>query len=239
MAITMRGTAPPPTRPRPVNEPWRYQRRIDTLGMCSRRDAMFRTDWLEAVRGTPLSIGALAVALVLADASTRFGADVKYLTQAEIAARCNKRNGTVFQARWAKRGLDELRDAGLLDWDHGTILERNDQARRQRLGGRWQGPCIYRMVIPAEWVARIAERRRQARANKTHGRAQRSPREQRRDEARQRALNAAAEAARLAASYKEALAVLEAQSLLTDPELWNLAIEELDTTWAALHPPGN
>lgn len=230
--------------PAPVNEPWRYQRRIGTLGPRPKRDPIYRTDWLEASRGEAiegnLSIAALAVADVIADASTRHGDDVNYLTQAEIAKRCRKRNGDHFKARWAARGLTELRTAGLLDWDHGTPEERADQQRRRRLNGRWQGPCIYRLLIPAKWVMNMAERRRELRA-KTAGKTRHvDAKKARRQQARERALLLAAEAAKLASSYKEALAVLEAQTFLTgDSELWNLALEQLSDTWLEAHPPGS
>lgn len=232
------------TRRSPINEPWRYQRRINTLGPLPKRDPIYRQDWLEASRGEAiagnLSIAALAVADVVADASNRHGADIYYLTQEQIAKRCRKRNGEHFKARWAARGLAELRRTGLLDWDHGTDSERNDPERRTRLNGRWQGPCIYRLQIPAQWVMNMAERRRELRAKKRGTSHQHDPRRARRQQARERALLVAAEAANRAASWHEALAVLEGTpTIANDPEMWNLATEQLRDTWQELHPPGD
>ena len=95
--MTQPSTCNTSTRRSPINEPWRYQRRISTLGPLPKRDPIYRQDWLEASRGEAiagnLSIAALAVADVVADASNRHGADIYYLTQEQIAKRCRNAMG--------------------------------------------------------------------------------------------------------------------------------------------------
>jgi hypothetical protein len=188
--------------------PWRYQRRISTLGPLSKRPPIFRQDWLEIVNryqqaGT-ISSAAAAVAEIVASRSNRHGADINsdtyravddngqplpLLTEPGIGALATKRNGQRYAARWASNGLDELKAAGLLDWDHGTETQRNSPDRRRALGGRWQGPAIYRLLIPDVDQARLNERRTRHRAKQQSagsGRAQRPRRHDPRTESRPR-----------------------------------------------------
>ena len=149
--------------------PYRYQRRIDYLGRPAKRTARFRDDYLEVVRtgqrDGAISIRAQVVAGVVATASNNSGKDICF-TEAWFAKQLHKVNGDTFSARYVSDGLDELRAAGFIDWEHGQTEQRFDEARRQMLGGRWQGAATYRLLIPLKYQQQLDERREASRARR-------------------------------------------------------------------------
>ena len=144
--------------------PYAYKRRLDYLGTCPKRSPRFRSDWLEAVydamRAGLISAGAVAMAHVLAARSNAHGKDLDPVSERHLGRQLPKVSGGGYSAKYASDRLDELRHANLLDWEHGQESQRWDEERRQLLGGRWQGACRYRLLIPDTYVAELAARRR-------------------------------------------------------------------------------
>ena len=152
--------------------PYAYQRRIDYLGPEPKRGGQFRSDFIDSVneaqRAGTISARSASVASIVAAASNRYGKDITF-TERWFAKQLHKVNGSPYSARYISDGLDELRTAGFIDWEHGQESQRFDDARRQMLGGRWQGACTYRLLIPQRFVDQIEQRRQQYRERRTGG----------------------------------------------------------------------
>jgi hypothetical protein len=229
--------------------PWAYRRRIDELGPLETRSKQYRHQYRRAVAYLAYDAAQLypidvAVADVLLDV-THGGTRDYRTTEARIAARLPpRRDGRAVSKRVASDALDRLRDAGLVDWDHGTAADFYDEKRRALLNGRWQGPPTYRLLIPKPLHDHILESEAAARSqtwrNKNHQRRldtpagkDPSPREQERRQA-QSAAAALANAAGTASFDAGLDAILSAYS--DDPELLAVARQQFQHSWRPRGP---
>lgn len=233
-----------------VAAPWHYQRRISTMGPLEPRAKQYRAQYTSAVShqllaGEIRSVD-VATAHVLIDMTLGGLRDYR-VTEAEIARRLPPRaDGEATSKRVASDALDRLRAAGLVDWDHGTANEFYDPQRRTLLDGRWQGPAIYRLTIPADLHQLILAREAAARSQTM--RAKRGPgRHTQRDhppartasgigpaeERRRQAQSNAAALARLAttSSLEQGLAALYEQ-YSHERDLFAAAAEQFERTWS-------
>jgi hypothetical protein len=228
--------------------PFAYRRRIDELGPLETRSKQYRHQYRRAVAflaydAAQLSPVDVAVADVLLDV-THGGTRDYRTTEARIAARLpSRRDGRAVSKRVASDALDRLRDAGLVDWDHGTAADFYDEKRRTLLDGRWQGPPTYRLLIPKALHDHIVESEAVARSEtwRTRNRqrsdkpvlAAPSPREQERRQA-QSAAAALANAAGTA-NFREGLdAIVSAYG--DDPELLDVARRQFEHSWRPRGP---
>ena len=220
--------------------PYDYQRRLDHLGTCPKRSPRFRTDWLEAVatyqRAGHISAGAVSVAHVLAERSNAHGKDLAPVSEAHLGRQLHKVSGSTYSAKYASDRLDELRAAGLLDWEHGQESQRWDDERRQLLGGRWQGACRYRLLVPDAYAHALAERRRKHTSDtRRHHRSTRpgrttTPTEPRHPDRRDQARSSAAAIARNADTTTFEAGVAELEEHFTG-ELYEVAYDEFTSIW--------
>ena len=236
-----------------VHAPFRYQRRIGTLGPTPARDKQYRHRYQHAL-SILLMAGALrpidmAVAGVMLDQT--YGGTRDYrITESGLARRLPARtDGQAYSKGMASSALDRLRALGMIDWEHGTLEEFFDEVRRAMLDGRWQGPCKYRLMVPDELWQRVliaeAEARtrtfaakRAAQADKNAHRTQQANRPSRREEQRRQAESNAAALARMDTTvrFQDGLDKLH-DAYGGDPDLYEYAYAQYSTTWQRTRGP--